>query len=178
MISTHSPIVRDPFMLDKYHSALERLKSAGWIVRFQASQQVLPNIIENRFAWVPAEIKDVIKELEKAVSPDEKAWLLGMPDFKAAGSAAFKWNEWERMSLDAAKGNPSLTVAIRRFWDLHFPVAHSVKSGYAYFAIRKEDLSVVCGEEPEFEEAIVVAPSFLELIHSFQGPDTRLSRWV
>jgi hypothetical protein len=165
-------------MLSQYHDALFRLKRVGWTVRLQACQQVVPIIIEVRYAWIPSELKQFVVELEAAVSPNEKAWLLGLPDFVGSKSTAFKWNEWERMSLGAAEGDPRLRCAIQQFWDLHFPVANSVKSGYAYFAVRKTDLCVVRGEELEFEKPNPVAPSFLELLYMLSDPDAKLSRWV
>jgi hypothetical protein len=57
-------------------------------------------------------------------------------------------------------------------------VALSVKSGYAYFAIRKSDLWIVCGEEPEFEETIPVEYSFIGLLNLFATRDSKVSRWV
>ena len=165
-------------MLSEYHNALDRLGSAGWTVHLQTTPQSLPSIIENRFSWIPAEVKQLIMELQTAVSPDETAWLLGTPDYLNSSSSAFKWNEWELMSLDAVQGKPTLERSIQRFWDFHFPVANSVKSGYAYFAVRQADFCIVCGEEPEFEEPKVVASSFLELLRLLAKHDAKLSRWL
>jgi hypothetical protein len=165
-------------MLRDYQNALDRLTLAGWTVRLRTLKQALPSAVEIRFSWVPPDVQRFVMDLETAVSPDEKAWLLGMPDWLGSSSAAFKPNEWELMSLEAAKGNPALTTSIQTFWDRHLPLAHSVKNGYAYFAIRQADLSIVCGEEPEFEKPMVVASSLLELLRSFAEHDAKLSRWV
>jgi hypothetical protein len=53
-----------------------------------------------------------------------------------------------------------------------------VKSGYAYLAIAQDTLQIVQGEEPEYEDATVVAPSFGELLRMFALADSKLSRWV
>jgi hypothetical protein len=165
-------------MLREYHNALEQLRLTGWNVSLKITERKLPEGIKARFGWLPQDIEEFIVNLEAALSPDEKVWLLGMPDFTRSGVSAFKWNEWEQMSLAAAESNPQLITSVVRFWDSHFPIALSVKSGYAYFAIRKMDLSIVCGEEPEFEESSVVASSFLELLELLVKHDIKLSRWI
>jgi hypothetical protein len=165
-------------MLTEYSIALEQLRNAGWFVRLRPSNQMLPSEIKTRYNWIPADVEQFIKEIELVASPDEKAWLLGMPDFLNTSSSAFKWDEWEQQSLAAAEGNSRRREAIRDFWDQHFPVAMSVKSGYAYFAIQKSNLSIVCGEEPEFEEAVLIASSFLNFLNLLVGPDPKLNRWV
>ena len=165
-------------MNSEYHEALKRLRDAGWTINLGAPQDELPCAIQARYAWLPSETLQYIKELDTAVGPNEKVWLLGLPDFMGSSAAAFKWNEWERMSLDAAEESAELIAPVKQFWDWHFPVAHSVKSGYAYFAIQKEDLSIVCGEEPEFEEPTFVASSLLELLELLREPPARLRRWA
>jgi hypothetical protein len=54
----------------------------------------------------------------------------------------------------------------------------SVKSGYAYFAVRMADMCVVRGDEPEFEETVVVASSFPGFLNLLADLDPNLSIWI
>jgi hypothetical protein len=165
-------------MLPEYHMALERLKAAGWHVNGGGFDRELPANIQTRFAWLPKEINEFVRELEMAVSADAKIWLLGILDFYGTSQSAYKWDEWQQMSLDAADGDLRLIKSIQAFWNNHFPTAHSVKGGYAYFAVRRTDFAVVCGEETEFEEASIIAPSFLEFLDLLAKNDPKLARWM
>ena len=42
----------------------------------------------------------------------------------------------------------------------------------------KSDLSIVCGEEPEFEETTVMASSFLEFLNLLAESNVKFKRWV
>ena len=99
-------------------------------------------------------------------------------DFSGESGLAFAWNEWERQSIEAAEGDEELERRVVAFWDSHLPILLSVKSGYAYFAIEQSSLRIVRGEEPEYEEATPLAPSFTALLQLIKGRDRRLSLWI
>jgi hypothetical protein len=165
--------------MDREHlEGLKRLEALGWALRLEPSPAPLPETISQRYSWVPYSIQQFISEVDLAVSPDEKAWLLGSPDFRGSSHAAYVWNEWEKQSLQAASGQTDWTAAITSFWDQHMPIAMSVKSGYAYFAMRKKDSSIVCGEEPEFEETTVIAASLSEFLRLLANPEGIINRFV
>lgn len=165
-------------MQTEYAQVLAKLKSAGWNVQLRPLHRSLPTNILKRYSWVPLELQSFLAQVEVAVSPDEKCWLLAAADYGGDSSSAFAWDEWERLSLDAAGHDDRQRARIKAFWDRHFPVAFSVKSGYAYFALRQSDLAIINGEEPEFEETVLIASSFDELLNRFVSPDSRLVRWV
>jgi hypothetical protein len=54
----------------------------------------------------------------------------------------------------------------------------SVRDGYAYLAVERETLCVVEGDEPEYEEARVVAQSVLEVLERMARPGPPGSRWT
>ena len=81
-------------------------------------------------------------------------------------------------SLAAAGSDSRLRRAIRTFWDGHFPVMSSLKSGYAYFAIREQGSILVRGEEPEYQYTTVVADSFTGFLELIGSNDPRLARWI
>jgi hypothetical protein len=127
---------------------------------------------------MPAGYRNLVEETGAACSADDKAWLLTVADFLGISDSACVWNEWERQSLDAADSDEKWKGKIREFWDNHLPVLMSLKSGYAYFAIEKTTLHVVCGEEPEYEETLPIASSVAELLDLLANSSPKLARWV
>jgi hypothetical protein len=159
-------------------SKLDDLRRSGWQIAYLSRPEPLPEVIVQRYRWVPAEVLEVIQSLSEAHSPDDKAWLLAVSEFSGSSSLAFAWNEWERQSLDAAEGSQQLEAEITHFWDTHFPIMMSVKSGYAYFALEAATLKVVVGEEPEYEEPSVLADSLAEALDLVVKRDPTVERWV
>ena len=165
-------------MISEYKSNLQQLKRLGWKVELLLPTVSLPEPVKIRYRWIPTDVEDFIAEISVIEAPGAKAWFLGGRDYSGLGSSAFAWNEWERLSLGAAEGNDKQVSAIRSFWDDHFTIAMSVKNGYAYFALRRSDLCIVCGEEPEFEETRIVASSLDSILKRCAVPDAELGRWV
>jgi hypothetical protein len=130
----------------------------------------LPGEIVQRYPWLPKACRELLTETKAAVSPSNTAWL-------NLGGSAFAWNEWERLSLKAAADDRALSSRIIRFWDDHFPLLMSVKSGYAYFAIEKTRLQIVRGEEPEFEGTHVLDGTIPGVLGLFATSD-KLERWI
>lgn len=66
------------------------------------------------------------------------------------------------LSIEAAEHDKKWQKSIRTFWDGHLPLVLSVEDGYAYYAIRQDQ--IVYGREPEFEETEVVCSTLTELL--------------
>jgi hypothetical protein len=162
----------------EHRRVLEQLRSSGWRIEYFDERKALASDVVTRYPWMPSDYREFVEETKIAVSPDEKAWFLTALDFSGESDSAFAWNEWERQSLEAAEDDEALKRQTLGFWDSHLPVLVSVKSGYAYVAIERSDLTVVCGEEPEYEEATLLTSSFAELLHLIAARDPRLSRWI
>ena len=154
------------------------LRQAGWRIRRSDVPRALPSEVVARYPWVTSEMLEYSAGLDEAVSSDEKAWLLAPPDFAGNPSGAYAWNEWELQSLVAAADDDEWRAGIQAFWDRHFPILMSVKSGYAYFAIDRESRAIVVGEEPEFEEAAPIAPDMEALLQKIASGDAATARWV
>ena len=120
----------------------------------------------------------MVERVRTVCSPDDKAWLLTVADFSTEADTAYAWNEWERQSLDAAGTDAAWRCRIETFWDQHLPVLMSVKSGYAYFALQRETMRVVCGEEPEYEDTRPIAASVQMMLQLIGAGDAALARWV
>src|SRR5947207_2324529 len=165
-------------MKTQYRRAIETLAAKGWDVRLQPRPKPCPDHVITRYGWLPKDILAFLEETEAIVSPDSKSWFNTSTDLSGQSGAAFSWNQWELDSLAAAENFPKLQDGIRDFWDQHFPVMISVKDGYAHFAIQKPDLVIVCGEEPEYEEATTVAASFADFLKELCADKNQFFRWV
>ena len=124
----------------------------------------LPPWITERYHSLPALWLQFIGEVRELFSPDETVWFLCAEDYDTRLDHAWRWNEWEQLSLENAEGDPDWTREIKAFWHGHLPIVLSVRNGYAYYAISMADGSVVYGSEPEFEECETVAGSFAEFL--------------
>ncbi len=164
-------------MTPEIEHALQALGQSGWTVRESADRKQLPRELTSRYPWIPDDYREVA---DVAISPDDRAWMLTVPDFRGTGKSAYAWNEWELLSLKSAGEDDDLDwmSRIRSFWDNHLPIMLSVKTGYAYFAIRRSDLQIVCGEEPEFEETFDLAASFFDLVTMICSQSKDVELWV
>jgi hypothetical protein len=155
--------------------AVRSLTDAGWTVRIASKRVTLAAEIARRYAWVPDEIVELVESLQVAASGDDKAWLLTARDFNGVSASAYRWDEWERQSLDAAGDDTDGRARITQFWNDHFPIAASVRSGYAYLAVARGSLGIVEGDEPEYEEPRSFAASLPEGLRRLVSRDS--SRW-
>ncbi|GAA1320433.1 hypothetical protein ACFSWE_04940 [Leucobacter albus] len=106
------------------------------------------------------------RSYDELASEDESVWFLAVADYgeHGAGSDAFAWNAFERLSLEGAV-DADERAAVTRFWARHHPIMLSVRGAYSYLALR-DDGAVVFGEEPEFEATTTVAGSVEQLLES------------
>ena len=137
---------------------LNHLRTLGWQVERLDRPVSLPEAVTVRA--LPPVFLDWLHTVRRVVRSDETAWFLCAEDYAGHTGTAFRWNEWELLSLESAGGDAAWRREIRGFWERHFPILLSVDGTYAYYAIDLEDGSIVCGEEPEFEECSVIASSF------------------
>jgi hypothetical protein len=163
---------------EEFTDLLNYLQGAGWAVRLRSSPLVIPEGMSPRYDWVPSDLREFIGSTETILSPDETSWVITGGVLSGTSGLAYAWNEWELDSLEAANGDLEWQQRIRGFWDLHFPVIMSVKTGYAFIGIRAGDGSIVCGADPEFEETTVVASSLSEFIRNLRTGDPQLSPWI
>lgn len=129
----------------------------------------LPQWITERYHNLPALWLQFIGEVRELFSADETVWFLCAEDYDTRLDQAWRWNEWEELSLQSAQSDESWAGEIKAFWDEHLPIVLSVRDGYAYYAISMTDGCVVYGSEPEFEECTLVAGSFAEFLEHIMG---------
>lgn len=149
-------------MLNKF---LNFMKEQGWNVELNSENTVCtPKIIEERYANIPLTWLDLIGTVKSIKNHEDTTWFLCADDFKTQPSDAFRWNEWEIISLENAEDDAQWEKEIKEFWDNHLPIMLSVEGVYSYYAVFTKDGSIVYGEEPEFEECTKAADSFDEFI--------------
>ncbi|MGE6229943.1 SMI1/KNR4 family protein [Paenibacillus chitinolyticus] len=144
----------------------------GWDITEKSGVQLnLDSSIVSRYKEIPNEYLDFLNAVEKCMTPDEKTWFICEAEFNSSSDTAFKWNEVELLSLEAAVNDDSWKSEITAWWDNYLPIVMSVDGGYSFYAIdlTHDKGAIVRGYEPEFEEVDKVADSleeFLELIMS------------
>ena len=154
----------------------DALRQRGWFIDDAAACSV-PELVAERYEWVPPQVLETLSSTGVVLAPDKKSWLLTGAVFDGTVEAAFRWDEWERLSLESAIGDEEWAKSIVEFWDQHFPIAMSVRTGYGYLALRKSDLRVVVGEEPEFEETEEFSSSFFQLQLALESLEAGTLEW-
>lgn len=115
---------------------------------------------------IPLSFLEFLEHFNSITSQDETTWFICADDYNGKNEDAFRWNEFELMSLEAAEGDEEWEKEIKEWWKYKLPILLSVKDRYSFYAIDLIDNSgsIVRGEEPEFEEAYIVANSFDEFL--------------
>ncbi len=152
-------------------AVIAQLRDQGWNVEIEDGRPFrLPDIVAERYPRLPDSLADFLSGLTQCANRSQTKWFLCQCDFEGRSDSAFRWDEWEQLSLDAARGDASYISEIRSFWDSHFPFLLSVHSGYAFHAVcTSPDRfgQVVEGFEPAFEEVLTVAESFESFVAKF-----------
>lgn len=153
---------------------LNILRRAEWNVATSAGDALNLNpAVLARYPHIPDAYLAFLRHVAECSNPMQTAWFLCASDYNADGSddITFRWNEWERLGLEAADGDQEEVERIRQFWDSHLPIMSSVRSDYAYLAILLSPAdcgAVVYGFAPEFEEPPQrVCSSFDEFLVAF-----------
>lgn len=150
---------------------IDSLTRVGWHLAPREPRIVvdLNSTAFGRYPRLPDDYLDFLSRINLCTNEDQTAWFLCESDFRGTSDSAYAWNEFERQSLEAAGSEEAWKKEIVAFWDKHMPILISVKTGYAYLALRLagggDDPIVVFGREPEYEEAQVMCSSFRELTH-------------
>jgi hypothetical protein len=108
-----------------------------------------------------------ITGFERLITRDEQQWFLSHRDFtNQSEEDAFRWDEFEQMSLDAAGDDSAWKKSITGFWERHLPLYLDVRSGYRALVVRVSNgvgVGIFESVEPEFEEVTPFATSLVEM---------------
>lgn len=139
----------------------------GWDITEKFESRLnLSSSIRSRYKEIPHEYVTFLSVIEKCVTPNEKTWFICEDEFNNSSDTAFKWNEYELLSLEAAAGDLIWRSEITAWWDNYLPIVMSVNGGYSFYAIdvTHNRGAIVRGNEPEFEEVEKVASTFEEFL--------------
>lgn len=141
------------------------LKFNEWQVEvYSSSLNCTNNDVLKKFCNIPESFLNFLQYFKSITSKDETTWFLCANDYADETDDAFKWNEFELMSLEAADSDKEWKKSIKEWWNNRLPIILSVKDGYSFWAIDLSDGTIVRGGEPEFEEVSVIADNFEEFI--------------
>ncbi len=157
-------------MNKKYNDFINWTKINNWDISLKENPGLgLNNSITTRYKDIPQGYKDFLYNVKHCIAPSEKSWFLCEDEYNDNSDIAFRWNEFELLSLEAATNDNIWESEIISWWDKHFPIFMSVDGAYSFYAIDLANNigSIVQGVEPEFEEVEEIASSindFFELI--------------
>ena len=157
-------------MIEKF---IAFLKDNNWKIEENDKQSdVYSNSVLSGYGNLPAVFLEFLQKYKSVTSEDETGFFLCVDDYSDESSLAFKWNEFELMSLEAAEGDEDWTNDIKSWWKPKLPFFMSVGGEYLYYAIDTEDGgTILSGYEPEFEEADKVADSFEDFMSKVLSGD-------
>ena len=165
-------------MSDPVGELLDSLRERKWRVVTTDRPMPVPASVVERFGEVPADYAMFLERVATCVSPDETVWFLTSEEFHGHAASAFKWNDFELQSLEAAAGDSPWMEEVQAFWSKHLPILISVKSGYAYLALKVDDGTIVHGREPEYEDVELVSDSFAAFCRTLTKGPARLPEVV
>jgi len=137
----------------------------GWDITEKSGFQLNVNSsVISRYKEIPNEYLEFLSVVEKCITPNEKTWFICENEFNNSSAIAFKWNEYELLSLEAARDDYIWKSEISAWWDNYLPIVMSVDGGYSFYAIdlTEDRGAIVRGYEPEFEEVEKIANTLEE----------------
>jgi hypothetical protein len=160
-------------MTNGLSALLEGLQAAGWTVELkQTPSLTLPEAFRQRYPTLPQDFVEFLSGVKSCVNSTETAWLLCEDDYNGQNEgSAYRWDEFERMSVKAARDDTQWLDEIVDFWTSYLPIGQSLESGYSYLAIDVADAAntVVYGSSPDFDEPMEVCDSFSYLLQVLAG---------
>ncbi|WP_338551334.1 SMI1/KNR4 family protein [Paenibacillus sp. KS-LC4] len=138
-------------------------KDNGWKITDKSEYELnLNESIVSRYKEIPESYLEFLKRVKKCITPSEKTWFICEDEYNNNADSAFRWNEFEVLSLEAAENDAEWKSEITSWWDKYLPIIISVDDGYSFYAIDlTNDIgAIVQGNEPEFEEVEKIANSF------------------
>ena len=143
------------------------LQANEWQVEVHSSSFDCSKIdVLKRFRNIPDSFLHFLEHFKSITSKDDTTWFICGEDYNDDSDDAFKWNEFELMSLESAESDSDWKRDIEKWWSDKLPFLMSVKDGYSFYAIDLGDNNgaIIKGEEPEFEEAYVIADHFEDFL--------------
>lgn len=134
------------------------------------------NEVLRNFKNLPLNWKNLAEQYSIIENEGQTVCFLCADDYNAKPDGEFQWNEFETISLNAAIGDEKWAEEIKKWWSDKLPIVMSVRNGYSFYAIDtgKGNGAIIRGQEPEFEDAKVVAEDFDSFLKKVIGGDIEL----
>lgn len=149
-------------MKDLHEEFMDFLVSKGWLLIAKDDSGDLERVaIADNItgAPIPTSYLEFLKKFKSLSNADESRWFISAEEFSGNSDSAFSWDEFEKMSLDAAMTDRD-AEDVRTFWGRHLPIMMAVDGDYQYIALDRRSGAVVHGVEPDFESVSNLADSF------------------
>ncbi len=153
-------------------SFIRAAKSKDWKIKTDSTRPAkLPNVITERYPNIPDDYLCFLSQLSTCCNPSEQAWFLCVDDYSAKDEDQWRWDEIERLELDAADDDDH-REGIRELWNGQIPIAINVGYSCLSLSVRPSDFGSVfysfkhCWDEPElvvdsFEDYLKQMTEFL-----------------
>lgn len=151
-----------------YKKFIEWARQNQWDVAEKKYKNLNLNYkFKSRYPEIPMIYIEFLKTVDAIISPNQTKWFLCENNYNETSNLGFKWNEFELLSLEAAKGDEEWQFEIISWWTKHLPILISVEGEYSFYAIdlANNKGSIVRGYEPEFEEVEIVADNFIDFLN-------------
>ncbi|WP_448135085.1 SMI1/KNR4 family protein [Stenotrophomonas rhizophila] len=149
-------------MKDLHAEFMNFLVSKGWLLIAKDDSGDSEGVAiadKTTGAPIPNSYLEFLKRFKSLSNADESRWFISTEGFSGNSDSAFSWNEFEKMSLDAAMTDRD-AEDVRTFWGRHLPILMAVDGDYQYIALDRMSGAVVHGVEPDFESVSNLADSF------------------
>lgn len=147
-------------------------KNNGWNIELANKPIMLPEEVTNRYRNIPKEWIDFISNFQDIINSSGNMWFFTCNNYI---DSVWSYNDFEKISLEAAFGDEEWIKSIKSFWDNSFPIVMSIGGDYQYYAIELNTGKIVQGWEPEFEEITYVADSFVDFIEKIVSGEIELA---
>ena len=163
-----------------YQGFFDWARGKGWTVEPRTVPLRLPEEVTRRHRF-PADYLAFLDQVVICAGPMDTEWFLCEEGYRQDDPDAFRWDECQRISLDAARDmmDPDEEARVTAFWDGVLPFFLAVGSGYEYYGF---DLAgahgpagcVLHGWEPVFEEPVVFASDFPDFLGKLMAGEVPL----
>lgn len=106
---------------------IEKLQGLQFKIELRTIRKELSQAFIQRYPNLPVDYLTFLQEYTLICNKDETSWFNGIEDFNEDNDTAFHWNEFEMMGIEEFGDDEDEKEAIRNFWDMHLPIALSVK---------------------------------------------------
>ena len=160
--------------MEKINDFIKWAKNNSWNIICENNDiKYLPKTVMERYN-IPNEYKTFLENIKICTNAEENIWFLCIDDYLREEENTFRWNEFEKISLEAAENDEKMINEIKKYWDKHFPIVFNVRGEYEYYAINIENEKIVYGYEPMFEENKIVANNFKAFLEKIMNKEIKL----